>query len=115
MDSFIIYLTLFNIGNEYICCVEYAPSQSRPRRGQESYNDPKVNSIEQGEKKKLLKQRLNLDFVGVNLDPEYQTFVTNMNAPLSATEILPNAETMLEEIEKKQRDCQGKIERAHVK
>ena len=42
------------------------------------------------------------------LDPEYQTFVTNMNAPVSAAEALPNAETMLEEIEKKQRDIQGK-------
>jgi hypothetical protein len=44
----------------------------------------------------------------VYLDPEYQTFVTNMNAPLSASEALPNAETMLEEIEKKQRDIHGK-------
>jgi hypothetical protein len=41
-------------------------------------------------------------------DPEYQTFVANMNAPVSAAEALPNAETMLEEIEKKQRDIQGK-------
>jgi len=44
----------------------------------------------------------------VYLDPEYQAFVTNMNAPLSASEALPNAETMLEEIEKKQRDIHGK-------
>jgi hypothetical protein len=36
-------------------------------------------------------------------DPEYQTFVANMNA----SESLPNAETMLEEIEKKQLDIQG--------
>jgi hypothetical protein len=32
-----------------------------------------------------------------------------MNAPVSAAEALPNAETMLEEIEKKQRDIQGKL------
>ncbi len=31
-----------------------------------------------------------------------------MNAPLSVSEALPNAETMLEEIEKKQRDIHGK-------
>jgi hypothetical protein len=31
-----------------------------------------------------------------------------MNAPVSASEALPNAETMLEEIEKRQRDIQGK-------
>ncbi len=40
----------------------------------------------------------------IEQDPEYQTFVTNMNAPVSASEALPNAETMLEEIEKKQRE-----------
>ena len=31
-----------------------------------------------------------------------------MNAPISAADALPNAEIMLEEIEKKQRDIQGK-------
>ncbi len=49
-----------------------------------------------------------LHYPYIYLDPEYQTFVTNMNAPVSAAEALPNAETMLEEIEKKQRDIQGK-------
>jgi hypothetical protein len=44
----IIFWTLFNIGNEYNCSVEYAPSQSRPKSEQQSRKDPKVNSIEQG-------------------------------------------------------------------
>ncbi len=82
--NLLIYYLLFNIGNEYICSVEYAPNQTRPKTEQQSRKDPKMNSIEQ--------------------DPEYQTFVTNMNAPVSASEALPNAETMLEEIEKKQRE-----------
>ena len=32
-----------------------------------------------------------------------------MNAPASGADILPNAEAMLEEIEKKQREAYGKI------
>ncbi|CAF0898150.1 unnamed protein product [Rotaria sordida] len=87
-EKFQGYVFLDKNGNEYICSVEYAPNQSRPKSEQQLRKDPKVNSIEQ--------------------DPEYQTFVTNMNAPLSATEALPNAETMLEEIEKKQRDQDSK-------
>ncbi|CAF4315860.1 unnamed protein product [Rotaria sp. Silwood2] len=85
-EKFQGYVFLDKSGNEYICSVEFAPNQSRPKLEQQLRKDPKVNSIEQ--------------------DPEYQTFVTNMNAPPSATEALPNAETMLEEIEKKQRDIQ---------
>ena len=41
-------------------------------------------------------------------DPEYQAFAANINAPISAADALPNAETMLEEIEKKQREIQGR-------
>ncbi|CAF0836863.1 unnamed protein product [Rotaria sp. Silwood1] len=85
-EKFQGYVFLDKNGNEYICSVEYAPNQSRSKSDQQSRKDLKVNSIEQ--------------------DPEYQTFVANMNAPPSATEALPNAETMLEEIEKKQRDIQ---------
>lgn len=44
----------------------------------------------------------------IPLDPEYQTFVANMNAPVSAADALPNAEAMLEEIEKKQRELHGR-------
>jgi len=85
-EKFQGYVFVDKNGNEYSCSVEYAPNQSRPKSEQQSRKDPKVNSIEQ--------------------DPEYQTFVANMNAPVSAAEALPNAETMLEEIEKKQRDIQ---------
>jgi len=85
-EKFQGYVFVDKNGNEYNCSVEYAPNQSRPKSEQQSRKDPKVNSIEQ--------------------DPEYQTFVANMNAPVSAAEALPNAETMLEEIEKKQRDIQ---------
>ncbi|UJR16433.1 hypothetical protein I4U23_003335 [Adineta vaga] len=85
-EKFQGYVFVDKNGNEYICSVEYAPNQSRPQSDQPSRRDPKVNSFEQ--------------------DPEYQTFVANMNAPISASEALPNAETILEEIEKKQRDIQ---------
>lgn len=37
-----------------------------------------------------------------------------MNAPISAAEALPNAETMLEEIEKKQREGQRRNHRKFV-
>jgi hypothetical protein len=36
----------------------------------------------------------------IHLDPEYQTFVANMNAPVSAAEALPNAETMLKKLKR---------------
>ncbi|CAF4334488.1 unnamed protein product [Rotaria magnacalcarata] len=85
-EKFQGYVFVDKNGNEYICSVEYAPNQCRPKSEQQLRKDPKMNSIEQ--------------------DPEYQTFVTNMNAPPSATEALPNAEIMLEEIEKKQREIQ---------
>ena len=42
------------------------------------------------------------------VDPDYQTFVANMNAPATGADALPNAEAMLEEIEKKQREMHGK-------
>lgn len=42
-------------------------------------------------------------------DPDYQNFVANMNAPASGADALPNAEAMLEEIEKKQKDSHGKV------
>ena len=45
------------------------------------------------------------------LDPDYQTFVANMNAPVTGADALPNAETMLEEIERKQREIHGKSDR----
>ncbi|CAF2083660.1 unnamed protein product [Rotaria magnacalcarata] len=85
-EKFQGYVFVDKNGNEYICSVEYAPNQCRPKSEQQLRKDPKMNSIEQ--------------------DPEYQAFVTNMNAPPSATEALPNAEIMLEEIEKKQREIQ---------
>ncbi|CAF1182787.1 unnamed protein product [Adineta steineri] len=85
-EKFQGYVFVDKNGNEYPCTVEYAPNQSYPKSEQQSRKDPKLNSIEQ--------------------DPEYQTFLANINAPLSASEALPNAETILEEIEKKQRDLQ---------
>lgn len=93
-----------NLGNEFICAVEFAPNQSRPKSDQQTRKDPKVNSIEQGNQICRLFRSKNKQKKIVILDPEYQTFVTNMNAPISAAEALPNAETMLEEIEKKQRE-----------
>jgi regulator of nonsense transcripts 3 len=93
-EKFQGYVFVDKNGNEYNCSVEYAPNQSRPKSEQQSRKDPKINSIEQ--------------------DPEYQTFVANMNAPVSASEALPNAETMLEEIEKKQRDIQDSRNKSGV-
>ncbi|CAF4276238.1 unnamed protein product, partial [Adineta steineri] len=85
-EKFQGYVFVDKNGNEYPCTVEYAPNQSYPKSEQQSRKDPKLNSIEQ--------------------DPKYQTFLANINAPLSASEALPNAETILEETEKKQRDLQ---------
>jgi len=83
-EKFQGYVFLDKNGNEYICSIEYAPSQRKPKFEQQQRKDQKVNTIEQ--------------------DPEYETFVANLNGPLDAADALPNAETMLEEIEKKQRD-----------
>ncbi|CAF1457858.1 unnamed protein product [Adineta steineri] len=87
-EKFQGYVLADKNGNEYTCIVEYAPNLSHPKSEQQSRKDPKLNSIEQ--------------------DPEHQTFLANINAPLSASEALPNAETILEEIEKKQHDLQGR-------
>ena len=39
---------LLSSGNEYICTIEYAPNQLKPKLDQQLRKDPKINSIEQG-------------------------------------------------------------------
>ncbi|CAF0919574.1 unnamed protein product [Didymodactylos carnosus] len=80
-EKFEGYVFIDGKGNEYYCSVEYAPSQRKPKTVKER-KDPKLNTIEQ--------------------DPDYQAFLKNLNEP--EHESLPNAETMLDEIEKKQKE-----------